>query len=247
MIKNPGRYSVSDWPPHPMDREQRDHAVCAGCGHSFKVEPRPSACRCGATSAWLGNHGHAVGGGVILRGWEVPDLADPELAVVGCLAVIPALAAARRAGAPISALISWETPGVTPDGLSPRFARGQGPRHLVLPADDITDPGRPLAPRQHHVKAAIRFARVFEARRILVNCHMGISRSTATALAILADRLGAGREEEAVERVCRIRSVSTPNRLIVALADEFLERDGALVEAVARHPDVARRRAGLWP
>lgn len=243
-----GRHHISRFPPHPMDLDPVTTALCSSCGEGFEVSARPASCACGETTAWLSNLGRAAGATLAVRAWEVPNVrGDPEIAVCGCATVTAALAAARRAGRPFSGLLSWETPGIGPDGLSPRFTKGHLPRQLVLAADDVVDAGHPLAPRRHHVRAAMRFARGFRDARLLVNCHMGISRSVALAMAVLADRLGPGGEQEAVERVVAIRPVATPNRLILALADELLGRGGALVDAAARHPDISRRRAGYWP
>ena len=58
-----------------------------------------------------------------------------------------------------------------------------------------------------------------------------MSRSPAIALALLADRLGAGREEEAVRKLLEVARLCTPNRLVVEFADKVLGRKGRLVEA----------------
>ena len=73
------------------------------------------------------------------------------------------------------------------------------PNHHREYFDDITDPtdwGR--EPRRDHVKRIIEFAQAQpEGTRFLVHCQAGISRSTATALGVLA-ALG-WHEEEALE------------------------------------------------
>lgn len=72
---------------------------------------------------------------------------------------------------------------------------------------------------------------------LLIHCHAGISRSTATAI-ILMTQFNPGREEEAFEHLRRIRPRSWPNGLLCAIADEKLGRGGKLVEAMARHHDI---------
>ena len=70
-----------------------------------------------------------------------------------------------------------------------------------------------------------------ESGTILIHCEAGISRSTATALIIYACWLGRGREDEAMRRVIAQRPFSSPNRRMVALADQLLALDGRLLKA----------------
>lgn len=65
-------------------------------------------------------------------------------------------------------------------------------------------------------------------RPLLVHCRAGVSRSTAIALAIAADRLGAGNERHACEWLRETYPQAKPNRLVVFLADEVLERNMAM-------------------
>ena len=57
-------------------------------------------------------------------------------------------------------------------------------------------------------------------------------RSPAIALAIFADWLGEGREEEAVQELLKVARLCTPNKLVVKIADTVLGREGRLVEAI---------------
>jgi predicted protein tyrosine phosphatase len=86
--------------------------------------------------------------------------------------------------------------------------------------------------------------------RLLIHCHAGVSRSTATA-AILMAQNAPGREEEIFAEIARIRPRSWPNSRMIAIADGMLGYGGALVEALKahhrriaeRHPDLAREIA----
>jgi predicted protein tyrosine phosphatase len=69
---------------------------------------------------------------------------------------------------------------------------------------------------------------------LLVHCMAGISRSTACAIAILADHLGPGHERRAAEIVRQLRPQARPNRLVLGHADRLLGRDGALLDACDR-------------
>jgi predicted protein tyrosine phosphatase len=66
--------------------------------------------------------------------------------------------------------------------------------------------------------------------RLLIHCHAGRSRSTATALMWLAQREAASAEALAA-RLLAVRSIAWPNSLMLRLADERLGAAGRLVEA----------------
>ena len=84
----------------------------------------------------------------------------------------------------------------------------------------------------HQVSQALSFMRQHSEGSILIHCYHGVDRSAAMALACLADRLGPGREVEAVAQLLTIRPESTPNLIAVAKADYQLNRDGALIAAL---------------
>ncbi|MBX3500607.1 MAG: protein-tyrosine-phosphatase [Alphaproteobacteria bacterium] len=77
------------------------------------------------------------------------------------------------------------------------------------------------------------------ARHLLVHCHAGISRSTASA-AVLMAQFNPGRETEAFLRILDLRPHAWPNTRIVEFADRLLARNGALLDGL-----VAYRRALL--
>ena len=70
-------------------------------------------------------------------------------------------------------------------------------------------------------------------RALLIHCWAGISRSSAAAFAIACDRNPGFERDIAIELRRRV-AVATPNRLMVRLADDLLERDGRMIEAIAR-------------
>jgi predicted protein tyrosine phosphatase len=65
---------------------------------------------------------------------------------------------------------------------------------------------------------------------LLIHCYMGISRSTAVAFIIWSYFLGSGKEEQALAYVLAARPKAHPNRLIVQLGDELLNRRGRLIQ-----------------
>jgi predicted protein tyrosine phosphatase len=113
-----------------------------------------------------------------------------------------------------------------------RFAKHPAPQHLRLRFDDI-EADCHGAPQEAHVVEAFAFARALEGT-LLVHCHAGISRSGAMAFALMAEALGPGREEQALDELLAQRPVIVPNGRVVKVADKVMGRGGALVD-VYRH------------
>ncbi len=167
-------------------------------------------------------------------------------AAAGELTVCAPPAALRRKRR-YDAVITIEDPGCR-RALQLRFTAKPAPPHLVLAFEDCDEDGigiRVAAADQ--VAAAIEFGREHRERSLLVHCYHGVGRSAAVALAILADRAGAGGEAAARERLPAIRPEATPNLVVVRHAAAPLDRGGALVAAVAdweaRTPGLKAKRA----
>jgi len=106
--------------------------------------------------------------------------------------------------------------------------------HLRLLIDDVDEPrAGAIAPARSHIETLIRFLRSSPPRSsILIHCLAGVSRSPAGALIALA--LDApGRERDAAQLLRSAAPFADPNRLMIELADEILERRGNLVAALA--------------
>jgi predicted protein tyrosine phosphatase len=67
--------------------------------------------------------------------------------------------------------------------------------------------------------------------KVLFHCAAGIGRSAAAACILAAMRLGPGREREALEHVLAVKQTIHPNKHMLSLADDLLERNGALLGA----------------
>jgi predicted protein tyrosine phosphatase len=107
-------------------------------------------------------------------------------------------------------------------------------RHLFLGLNDVTGPADGMTPPQAgHIRQLIEFAGDWDRLRpIVIHCYAGISRSTAAAF-VLACALEPRRAEAEIARELRRASpMATPNRLIVALGDEVLARDGRMIAAI---------------
>ena len=136
---------------------------------------------------------------------------------------------ATRKPSHVLTLIGPETEQPVCAGIAPG-------RHRVLRVNDIVmrTPGL-VAPDVQTVQSILDFAEDWDrAAPMLIHCLAGISRSTAAAYVLACARTAPGREAEIAAQL-RDRSPSaTPNILMVALADDVLERDGAMVAAIKR-------------
>jgi len=118
--------------------------------------------------------------------------------------------------------------------------------HLVLQFHDLDyDDGRTVVCTREHVQQALDFARKHEGGRLLLHCQAGKCRSPGIGLAIIADKLGQGREVEAVETLMHIREVAAVNLVVLQVADDVLGRGGRLVEAWMAREDGDERIARL--
>jgi len=128
------------------------------------------------------------------------------------------------------------------------FMSGPVPARLVLEFEDFDHADRNVVvATRDQIAQVIAFGRTHAAGSLLVHCVHGIGRSVACALAILADRAGPGNEATAVARVFALRPNAAPNLVAVAIADDLLGSNGALIAALreweAASPGMAVRRA----
>ncbi len=104
-----------------------------------------------------------------------------------------------------------------------------------------TAPGR-VMPQPEHVEAILKFGSEFQAQQdpegsshLLVHCHMGVSRSTAAMLSLMAQANPDESGESLFARLAVIRPQAWPNSQMIGFADEQLGRKGELNAALARH------------
>lgn len=116
-------------------------------------------------------------------------------------------------------------------------------QRTILEFHDIIDaaPGQVL-PVPDHVTQILDFGSALNhssAERqdghLLVHCHMGVSRSTAAMLTLLAQANPDVEEDRLFERLREIRPQAWPNSLMIGFADDLLERKGRLNAALGRH------------
>lgn len=78
--------------------------------------------------------------------------------------------------------------------------------------------------------------------RLLVHCHAGASRSTATAYLALIHRHGLAAADAAFEELLKVTNKPWPNRRLVALADELLDGNGRLLLPLDAYRDANPNR-----
>jgi predicted protein tyrosine phosphatase len=117
----------------------------------------------------------------------------------------------------------------------PVAVEGIGPdKHLRLCFNDISVAIDGLImPGMDHAEGLLGFMGTWERERpILIHCWAGISRSTAAAYVALCMNLPDVDERTLALRLRRASPTATPNKLIVAMADDILGRGGRMVDAV---------------
>jgi predicted protein tyrosine phosphatase len=96
-----------------------------------------------------------------------------------------------------------------------------------------------IAPGEEHVAHLLEFGRSLLADatsdgHLLVHCHAGVSRSTATMALILAQALPNAPGKLVFDEVLRIRPQAWPNLRLIEMGDAQLGREGELVCEVAK-------------
>jgi predicted protein tyrosine phosphatase len=134
-------------------------------------------------------------------------------------------------------------------------AFGQYGEHerLELRFNDIIDPTPGLIlPNAGHVQTILAFGRSLGAEpqplaRLIVHCHAGVSRSTASMALILAQALPDEPGETILATVYGIRQKAWPNLRLIEIGDAMLGRGGTLIRAayglyrlqIDRRPELA--------
>ncbi|MGQ0676588.1 MAG: tyrosine phosphatase family protein [Rhodospirillales bacterium] len=130
------------------------------------------------------------------------------------------------------------------------FQRYAPHRRTTLRFDDVVlpSPGHAM-PAQDHVAAILEFGERLTAAdgaaHLLVHCYAGVSRSTAAAAILMAQR-NPGRERDAFMALIGVRPRAWPNSRMVALADDLLARRGRLRAGLdAYYREAVKRYDGL--
>src|SRR6185295_224809 len=159
-------------------------------------------------------------------GARLTPIMKPETIYVSPLSLVEATVADASVGHLVT-LINHDTLVATPPSIEPD-------RHLRLAMNDITEPQDGLVlPCETHVADLVEFALAWDRKApLLIHCWAGISRSTAAAFITLCALNPEASEREAARALRRASPTAYPNRLLVALADEALSRDGRMMTAI---------------
>jgi predicted protein tyrosine phosphatase len=106
--------------------------------------------------------------------------------------------------------------------------------HLKLTFHDIIEPAEGLTPpAADHVETLIAFLKARQGQDpLLIHCWAGISRSTASAFTAMCLYNPGLDEYRLAQQLRSLSHVATPNRRIVAFADDIMGRRGRMVDAV---------------
>jgi predicted protein tyrosine phosphatase len=132
-----------------------------------------------------------------------------------------------------------------PEPEPPAFFDYDTHHRLELRFHDIIAP-QPgfIEPHIGHVERLLAFGREMDVEpaptHLLVHCHMGISRSSASMMLLLAQARPDVPAAEIAGEVARIRPQAWPNLSLIQMGDAILGRQGALIEATRA---LYRRRA----
>ncbi|WP_066477864.1 MULTISPECIES: NUDIX domain-containing protein [unclassified Sphingomonas] len=139
----------------------------------------------------------------------------------------------RQAADTFTHLVSIRDPGTDPPSICASFSDD---RLLSLEFDDVIEPAAgKVLPQPEHMAEILRFGRrVIEHpnARTLVHCHGGISRSTAAAIALMAQAEPGADELAIMEMVAEARTLAWPNSRLIGFADGQLGRGGGLSSAL---------------
>lgn len=90
-----------------------------------------------------------------------------------------------------------------------------------------------IPPTRNDVKRLIDFCHIIDGPT-LIHCAQGISRSSASALALIATKMGKGYEKATIRHLLSLKDKDPnidPNELIVHYTDSILELQGELISA----------------
>ncbi len=90
-----------------------------------------------------------------------------------------------------------------------------------------------IEPKERDIRKFLAFINSWNKKQaLIIHCWMGVSRSTAAAFIALCN-FYPEKDERSLAKLIREKSPeATPNKRLVALADEFLQRNGSMVDAI---------------
>jgi predicted protein tyrosine phosphatase len=110
----------------------------------------------------------------------------------------------------------------------------QPERHLQMTLSDIDEPrDGHIPPGEAHIDRLLAFLNAWEQDTpLLIHCYAGVSRSPAAAYVAICALAPHRCEMELAQALRRASPTATPNRRLVALADDRLGRQGRMIAAI---------------
>ncbi|MGE0240468.1 MAG: tyrosine phosphatase family protein [Parvibaculaceae bacterium] len=146
--------------------------------------------------------------------------------IVSPLAAVQLLVSKHKVSHVVS-LLGPETPHRSFTGITDG-------NHLKLTFHDILEPAEGFtAPASEHVETLIQFLTARQGEDpLLIHCWAGISRSTASAFTAMCLYNPDVDEQQLARQLRSLSHVATPNRRLVAFADDIMGRQGRMVDAI---------------
>jgi predicted protein tyrosine phosphatase len=124
-----------------------------------------------------------------------------------------------------------------PDTPEPESLAGfPSERILMLRFHDIIEEtGNLTIPQESHMRQLLEFAPISKNAALLVHCAAGVSRSTAAAILILAQRNPMAAAGSVIVQATSMVPNAWPNWRMIEIGDALLHRDGQILTAVKKH------------
>jgi predicted protein tyrosine phosphatase len=108
-------------------------------------------------------------------------------------------------------------------------------RHLRIAVSDIDAPREGhIVPGEEHIDRLLAFLEEWDrSAPLVIHCYAGVSRSPAAAFVAACALTPHRSEMEIARELRRVSPTATPNRRLVAIADERLGRGGRMSAAIA--------------
>jgi predicted protein tyrosine phosphatase len=121
-----------------------------------------------------------------------------------------------------------------PDTPFPELGASYAGRHLRLTFHDIHEAAPGLIPvMEEHMTQLLSFLDDWhDSESILIHCHAGIGRSTATCFVARCYRNPSASELAIAHDLRRVAPLSRPNEAVVRLADRLMRRRGRMIDAI---------------
>lgn len=156
---------------------------------------------------------------------------DSDLVVTRHGVTLPTVRGIRNA-----ALLAHRFPAVLTVGPTQSEVLWGHPNHHVEVFGDVSSPDHQWAPRMPQVRRALEFGMASN-DPILIHCHAGMSRSSATAIGVAIGRgLDPAEAVSAIAEIHPARQGFAPNEVVIGLIEEHFNLEpSSLFEMVVRY------------